>query len=227
MVHGIPCFDLSTASRASSHSETAISERKKWRISQLERKQLKISLPINILGVDYDDDTNLIPPKPVEKDEKYRRSQVKHSFSGSHALASPDQPSSPELSPKISGYLYINDDKSPAWSWQQTPSPKGYAIERASSPSDGSYVSDMSLNGKTRYPGVTKIPEDLPCHHRYKPLIQSRSTHVLESQKTWSPPSSISVQKKDADEDSEWSDASSVYSQESSGGGTIFEQYPR
>jgi hypothetical protein len=225
MVHGIPCFDLSPTPGSPNHQGASISERRKWRLSSREKKQLQISLPINILGVEEDDNRSLIPPKPVEKDEKYRCRHIKQASSGSYSLTSPDQHSISESSPIISDFQYVNGDKSPAWSWHKTPSPKSYTIERESSTSGASNVSDVSLKGKTRHPGVMRIPEDLPCHQRYKPLSQSRSTHVLEAQKTWSPPSSTSTQKKDTDED--WSDASSVYSQESSGAGTIFEQYPR
>lgn len=228
MVHGIPCFDLSAASGAPKRPGSSISERRKWRISSRDTKQLHISLPINILGVEEDDNRSLVTPKPVEKDEKYLRPRIKQQFSGWQSPTSPDQNSAPEVSPTTSDFqYYINDDKSPAWSWRKTPSPKSYTIGRESSNTVASNVSDMSLKRKSRHPRVARIPEDLPCHQRYKPLSQSRSAHAPESQKTWSPLSSTSSQRKDIDEDEGWSDASSVYSQESSGAGTIFEQYPR
>ena len=65
-----------------------------------------------------------------------------------------------------------------------------------------------AARGKQGYAGVTHIPEDLPCHERYVPLVRSRSTRTLENQNMWS--RGIEMEE----EEDGWSQSSSIYSQE-------------
>jgi hypothetical protein len=75
--------------------------------------------------------------------------------------------------------------------------------------------SPISPRKKSRYPSMTKIPEDLPRHERYTSISRSRSTRVIESQKSLTPnicsgEDSLKYDGRDSVE----SDASSVYSQD-------------
>jgi hypothetical protein len=193
MVHGIPCVELPPAPKESNYSEASLWERAKWSRSLRERKQLKISSPI--WSPEDDDSSNLIPP-PIEKDEKY----VSRSGIWKPSL---------RLEVVNSSYQCTVQDVSPSFKMSSNRTNNPF-VEPESSP--------LSPRGRPRYPGVTKIPEDLPCHQRYIPLTRSRSTRVLESQM-----SRTVTQGTDEDnmnEDGAWSDSSSVYSQES------FEQHP-
>lgn len=188
MVHGIPCVELPVPPKESRHSESSLWERAKWNASLRERKPLKISSPIWFS--EDDDGANLIPP-PIEKDEKYlRKLGVRRPSLRLEVVPSSDH--------------YAIRDVSP---------PLKLSTTRVTDPFTKSEPSPLSPQGRPRYPGVTKIPEDLPCHQRYVPLSRSRSTRVLASQMS---PSVIQQVDKDyQDEDATWSDSSSVYSQES------------
>ena len=149
---------------------------------------MKISSPI--WSPEDDDGANLIPP-PIEKDEKYlRKSGLRRPSLRLEVFPSSDHYAIGDVSLSLK-----------------------MSTARATDPFTKSEPSPLSPRGRPRYPGVTKIPEDLPCHRRYVPLTRSRSTRVLASQMS----SSVNQQtdKDYQDEDGTWSDSSSVYSQES------------
>jgi hypothetical protein len=188
MVHGIPCVELAPPPKESNYTEASLWERAKWNKSLRERKQLKISSPI--WSPEDDDGANLIPP-PIEKDEKFlRRSAVRRPSLRLEVVTSSDQCTVRDVSPSFK---------------MSTTRPNNPFVESEPSP--------LSPRGRARYPGVTKIPEDLPCHRRYTPLSRSRSTRALESQ--MSPTVAQGMDKDHPDDDGTWSDSSSVYSQES------------
>ena len=188
MVHGIPCIELRAPPRDSSYSEASLWERAKWNKSLRERKQLKISSPI--WSSEDDDGANLIP-LPIEKDEKHlRNSGVRRPSLRLEVVTSSDQ--------------YTVRDVSSSFKM---------STARVTDPFNESEPSPLSPRGRPRYPGVTKIPQDLPCHQRYVPLTRSRSTRALESQ--MSPTVTQGMDEDHLDQDGTWSDSSSVYSQES------------
>lgn len=202
MVHGIPCVDLPVSPNKSSYSEASLWERAKWSRSLREKKYLKISSP-QLLPED-DDNANLIPPPPIEKDERYSWSTVK--------------PRSVQLKVVTSHSQCTVRDVSPLFN-MSTAHPNIDPFDSTLSP--------ISSKGKVRYPGVTKIPEDLPCHERYIPLTRSRSTRVLQSQNTQhSPVAGSATDDDDMEADEGWSDSSSIYSQESIEVQITYENYP-
>jgi hypothetical protein len=148
-----------------------------------------------------------VPPSPVEKDHKYL----------SRGAAQPLRLQVLEFDSR-----YTVRDVSPTFNSFKTQY-LGPGSPRKPEKKD---VTTPPIAGKARYSGVTHIPEDLPCHERYVPLVRSRSTRTLEAQNTWGPsfPSSNEVSGFDQDEDEdedEWdmsSDTSSVYSRESDWG---------
>jgi hypothetical protein len=153
----------------------------KWNKSLRERKYLKISSPILLVP----DDDHHRAPTPVEKDEKY--------ISGT-ARAPPLRVQVLEFDSQ-----YTVRDISPTYtSFRARDSEAGVPV-----------APDMrsAARGKPVYSGVTHIPEDLPCHERYVPLVRSRSTRTLERQNMWG--GGVEMEEEDG-----WSESSSIYSQE-------------
>jgi hypothetical protein len=195
MVHGIPCVDLPVAREETKYLETSLWERVKGSRVLRERKQLKISSPIQMCLENEESSSTLIPPKPFEKDEKYlrpRKSGVRQSSIRLEVITSP-------------GFCTIRD-VSPSFKMSNVHSPTTPFNESESSP--------VSARRKLRDPGMTKIPEDLTWCERYNPFTRSQPAHVLGSQ-TWSPTAGPDVDASQTGEDPEWSDGSSIYSQES------------
>ena len=183
MVHGIPCFDLPVTNTArTGPPEASLFDRVKLNKSLRDRKYLKISSPI-LLHPEGDHRA----PEPVEKDEKY--------VSGSARV----QPLPVEILEFDSRYTVR--DLSPRFTSFGT---QKHRAETAPDTSSGG----GSPRGKQIYAGVTHIPEDLPCHERYVPLVRSRSTRTLEEQKFWGRGTEVE------DEEDGWSESSSVYSRE-------------
>jgi hypothetical protein len=71
----------------------------------------------------------------------------------------------------------------------------------------------LPRKGKSRYPSMTKIPEDLPCHERYIPCPR-QSIRVLRSQNSPSTNVAQVQEERDCKGDAA-SDSSSIYSQDS------------
>jgi hypothetical protein len=188
IVHGIPCVDLPVSVSESSYSEPSRWERAKWSRYLREKKKFNISSPQ--LLPDNEDNVNLIPP-PIEKDERYARSIA---------------PRSVRLEVNSSTGQYTIKDVSSSFKM---------STRKATINSFNAEPSSASPRGKPKYPGVTKIPEDLPCHRRYIPLARSRSTRVLESQNAQSRLANRTMDTNETECEEVWSDTSSIYSQES------------
>lgn len=193
MVHGIRCVALPTRPE----DQPRLVDRSFWDQAKFPRrgKHIRISRPI-LIGED-DNDIAMPAPPPVEKDEKFRR--------GTAHRVRLDVITSP------TGFT-VRDISS---------SLKVSTTARKGSPSGFTRLHDgpespVSPRGKMMYPGFTGIPGDLPCHERYVPLSRSRSTHILEAQRGASPVTGDEADgEDDVDADEGWSDASSVYSQDS------------
>ena len=236
MVHNIPCFDLPVTQKvtATNYAEASLLDRVMLNKSLREKRQIHISSPIHLWPED-NAESDTPPPAPIEKDEKYK-SPVRPrldmvSVRGQHTvrdLETPLVPDSVEYDNPYSEWTNDGSQYSTSLSIFENSAPSSAtAADSASVESDDPEYIPVSWRGKQRRPGVTKIPEDLPCHERYVPLKSSRSTHVLTSQKTLSPCASELPQGDE--EQSEWSDCSSVYSQDIKMGYEGYEQeaYPR
>ena len=181
-MQGIPCFELPVPSKQTGPPEASLFDRVKWNKSLRDRKYVKISSPILLVP----EDEHHRVPTPVEKDEKY--------LSGT-ARAPPLRVQVLEFDSQ-----YTVRDISPT-----------YTSFRARDPEAGVPVApDMrsAARGKPVYSGVTHIPEDLPCHERYVPLVRSRSTRTLQRQNMWG--GGVEMEE----EEDGWSESSSIYSQE-------------
>jgi hypothetical protein len=178
--------------------ESNNSESSLWEPAKWRRslKQKKnLKISLPQLLSEDEDKITLIPP-PIEKDEKYLSPQSVHF----EFVTSATQYTVRDISPLI---------KSSTGKMEYDPFEE----------------SEPSPRAKSRYPGMTKIPDDLPCHERYIPLTRSRSTRVLESQKARSLAASAATDENE--EEDVWSDSSSIYSQESIEIQVIYESYSR
>ena len=189
MVHGIRCVALPTLP----DDPPSLAERPFWNRAKWNRSPNKsqISRPI-LIGQDDNDNDNidLMPPPPLAKDEKFRRGSA-------HRVRL-------DVITSAAGFT-IRDISN------------GLKISTSGfTKLDNGPESPVSPRGKTIYPGFKGIPTDLPVHERYIPLSRSRSTHVLQAQRGDSPWTGDAADLEDyAQADEGWSDASSVYSQES------------
>ena len=183
-VHGIPCFELpAVQATIPSPPEASLFDRVKWNKSLRERKYLKISSPI-LLHPEEDSRA----PTPLEKDDKY--------VSGTRVGHAP--PLRVQMLEFDSEYTVR--DVSPTFN--------SFGTARKAATAIAPDMRGTARSGRSVYEGVTHIPEDLPCHERYVPLIRSRSTKTLEAQNTWAASTEME------EEEHTWSETSSIYSQE-------------
>jgi hypothetical protein len=163
-------------------------ERPFWDRSKWKNGQrtIRISRPI-LIGQD-DEAAELCPPPLPAKDDKYQRGisrRVKLDVISSSATITVKQLSS-SVRATPAGHLRLSDASPQA-----------------------------SPRGKTMYPGFKGIPGDLPCHERYVPMQQSRSTAALEKGGFYSPGTGDEADfEDDIEPDEGWSDDESVYSQD-------------
>jgi hypothetical protein len=177
-------------------------DRVPWNRSVRNKKYLKISSPIRLHLEDEVNDQN------ISREEESTEKGDEYLHSDSTAF---ERPALKVELVELHGQYTVRD-VSQTSRWKRSPGKSNPTADPIDMPLDTS----TSPRGRSRYPGVTKIPEDLPCHQCYLPLSRSRSARILESQKTWSPSLSQTEEPPVAEGiGPEWSDSSSVYSQDS------------
>lgn len=186
-VHGIPCFELPVAPlQIASPPEASLFDRVKWNKSLRDRKYIKISSPI-LLHPEEESRA----PTPVQKDEKY--------------ISGMGMGHTPPVRVQVLEFdsQYTVRDISPTFN------SFGTMQKRNTGPAVAPDMRTAAKTGRPVYEGVTRIPEDLPCHERYVPLGRSRSTRRLEAQNMWGGSNTEMEEEEHA-----WSETSSIYSQE-------------